>query len=400
MMNKVMWMMAVGALAVAGCGSDDSKSDGAGVKGGRRVDGSLYIVSSTIYTPDSATPVIHVVESLEGVGLVPVSGALETTQTGVVPVPGEAAFIGVGFDDPSVTRFDVNEDGVPVETARISAANYGVTYLYGPTVVGENEVWLRSQGFKVFRVDMTTMEFVDVLDFEELYDPDFPSASFSSSLLRGNTMFFTVWYTDSKADVVKPGVTVVALDVETLDYEIFQDERCSMGQLSRVGDDVIVASHPQATGYRLLGAEGIGEPCVLRIRKDETQIDPDWLRNYLDWTGGRRAGGMFPVNEDVAYIRVLDEALGPDDPTKATDWSYADAWSWARVNPLSDEPAVLIDGSPSHGPVDAHHVGDEVWSFDHNTETQVTTLRRLDETGFTRGASFKGYVYGIMKLDK
>jgi hypothetical protein len=377
--------------------SDDDRDNGDPAKRGK------YVVSTTVYGPDTETPIIHVVDSLTEVGQVSDTDALETTQTGVVRVPGQRAFIGIGFNDPSVTRFELNDEGVPVETARISAANHGVEYLYKPTVVGENEVWFLStgDGFKVFRTNIDTMEFTDVLDFEELYDEAFPGASLTSALLRDDTLFFTARYRDWEAGVLKPGVTVLALNLETLAYEIFRDDRCSDGQLSTVGDDVIVAaSHPIATGDFLLGAEGIGEPCVLRIRKGETRIDADWIRYYADWTDGRRGGGMFPVKPEVAYIRVLDESLGPKEPEQATDWAYADAWSWARVNPLGDEPAVLVDGPPSHGPVDAHQVGDEVWSFDHDTDAQLTTLRRLDEDGFTTGASFNGYVFGIMKLDE
>lgn len=76
----------------------------------------------------------------------------------------------------------------------------------------------------------------------------------------------------------------------------------------------------------LLGAPGFKPPCLLRIGGGSTTFDPNWQQPFSAWSGDATAAELVPVTEALAYTRVYDPTLGPEQPQLYWDFASADAW--------------------------------------------------------------------------
>ncbi len=123
------------------------------------------------------------------------------------------------------------------------------------------------------------------------------------------------------------------------------------------------------------------------------------MRPFSDWTGDTVAAELIPVSETRAYTRVYDPELGPTEPVYYWDFAYADAWRWGIVNPTTNDAAEMLDEAPSYGRVDQSTVNGETWTFEYADADARSRVAALRPNGIVRGASFAGFIDGIVALD-
>lgn len=222
-----------------------------------------------------------------------------------------------------------------------------------------------------------------------------------SHVERGTKLVFSVgWFGWEKSDSVRPETGLVVIDTEDDAVESFEvDNRCGITQVMPLdgGDAYFVSSSLAASAFHL--GRLATEPCVLRVRAEDTEIDQDYLLQLQDITDGALAGEPTPFGGEEVLLRVLDDQLA-DIPEDAHTWDITGqaAWRWVRWNVETNEVNEL-DLAPSTSDVAWFRVHDKVYAMQRKTDYSETTLIELTaEGGSEVELTVPGLLHGLARL--
>ena len=317
-------------------------------------------------------------------------------------------FFGLGKgEEPTITRFDVSADGVPVEAGTLSLLAYGIANTWiDPGLVpilSETKAYIiDSSQMQVIVWNPSTMtvtgsfplEGVSLPDHETLFEPD-------PTLRDGHLLIGAL---HNRGDVTATVSTLVVLDVESDGpVRVARDERCGGlwdSVLDSRGDVYLATGVWDAAQNRTLGDAISGTPCLVRVKAGQTEFDPEYFVEMSTFAAGRTAGALVGGAGDQAFIKVLDEAgLGEIGAESFDDvWSGAH-WQWWRIQ-LGSSAAAEATGSMPPSAAASGMLSVDGTAFVRNAAADFSETTLLDMSGGEPRAelTLRGFPYGIVRV--
>ena len=118
-----------------------------------------------------------------------------------------------------------------------------------------------------------------------------------------------------------------------------------------------------------------------------------------DRTGGMFAGSMYRSRDTLAYFRVLDLSLLPDEAATTGEISSARAWFWGELDVAADEPMrLLVDIPANAAPSSGYTVDGEDWITERAAGFSGTTLINISEDNFRRGLFVPASILNVFRI--
>jgi hypothetical protein len=361
----VVTRAAIASLGVACSGAGNE--GGAPGTGAPDVDGPLYALGVRFVTADTTVGYIVTVPSLEAGATWNLDRAIEVGQDAWLSgSEGAGEVILVSSRDPSVRRWRLGSDGALQLDAELTFGNLGLVRsreARGRTAidVGDKAYFMSSDGQLVVWSprDMAIVGTIPWslpfnLDPEGIFTGDDDRVLMTANFYRNDTADTSIYQDDVHLVEIDPRTDQIVSDVT--------EPRCNnLSAISRSPNGTTYHS-PRApiASFRATLGEGHGpKDCSLRIMPSSNGYDPSFDVNLSTLVGGRPAGGLFALNDDIAFIRVWHEELAPPlapDRSNYEDLMFASAYQWWRW-PIGSSAAELIEGQPpTTGQWDPHQV--------------------------------------------
>ena len=388
-----------------GCGNDgDSQPTVPSFDTGR------YVVSTSIFLPDSNFTLLLSVDSLEEGTEVDYETALEFGGvSNIFPYKNSVFAQGLN-EEPVLIRYD-RSDGRWVESARLSMANLGIASGFNragrvPIFDDERGWFIDQDSLTVVVFNPTDMTLIDSFSLEALRVDGYSADLEYYPNQRGDQLLIAARYRNFEAGTWLGRSAVATLSISQnrlLDVAI--DETCGdiLHSARAPNGDIYYASGSLGTAAQLVlgDASGLDDPpCMRRVRAGETQFDPTFRVELADLAGGRPAGLMVPGEDDRVYIRAVDTTLldlPAAEDFRADVWRQP-AWSWYEVVLGEEQADRRLDGIPlSSGVGNDLRIDGTTYLTQVDGETNDTTLVRINENGtLTRGITLRGFPYNIV----
>ena len=384
------------ALATASCSSNDAAYT-------IDVSRDIFGIQASIFTPDSALGTLYFEPSLAEQRTTDPARSVGLGPGLVKALPGKRAFLFMSYENTSVIRYDIDDDGTLIEGASAAAPESGGVHLDALGVSDSGKVWLEPyEAFALLELDPETMSFERTVDLSAYERPEFPNGyiGYQSSVVVDNTLYAPIYHRNFRAGTAVPVTELVIFDMDTGDYDVLVDNECPMGRPTVAGDYVYVGTVAFGPSFDLLGLEGFENSCLKRIRIGESRYDPNYFRD-LNAEAGRPAGEVVAVSADKAVIRLYDATFGPAEGEVDGEWSftYAPAWEWAFIDLNEPGEIDIIESLPlSAGRVDTFQVDDDNWAFRWDDQSSLATLLHLTPEGLQEGLTFTGYPDSIERV--
>jgi hypothetical protein len=368
---------------------------------------ALYALVTRVYGEESDQSYVLLTEELN-------TGSLELADA-VVEVPGLA--LGTGLDEsgslflasdsaPTVTRYDLDDDGELVEGDTVDFSVQGVAYVgeYGGQfqyVSPDKAYWFSGEAARIVIWNPKRMTVSDAIELTELVHEGEVLTFSAAPIRRGNKLYtFAAWHTPPPALSIVSRTAVIALDTETDELQVVLDERCGYVRDGVFGEDgqLYVVTEGLGSAVNFLNADNAPKPCVLRFDPEAAEFDPEYNIELNALFGGDPAGMLVLSGGGQAFVRYLEPELveGAESPMAVAG---ASAWGWATFTP-GDEPSVeLMKAAPkSSGRLTPIKVGGNVY-VPQFVDGESTLFTQLTDEGPTRDAlAVPGLVFSAVKL--
>lgn len=309
--------------------------------------GPVYVLFSTIDTPDGRTGYFMTTPSIEGDVAIDIATGFEEAGGGqLYAPPGEGYFLIGSGEAPTFTRYDLDASGTPQRGRTISFANLGVADVWRHMIfVNDSKAYfLDLTQLQIISFNPTTMELngaIPVPDFacEEV------QTEFGTPIQREDGFYFprSCW----DLDVTSSGASLVHLDPETDTVTVTHDERCmgmQVGFLADSGDAYWFADHDASMEWSVQAREAPHD-CALRLRAGATRFDPEWQLDLTSRTGGVSAVASVPAGGSSVWMKVFDPAAVPEPvPVEEIDYTLK-AWRWGLLDVESAGPVQMSPDS-------------------------------------------------------
>jgi hypothetical protein len=343
------------ASLCAACSSDavDAGSAGAGAPSS---EGTLYALGVRFVTADTTVGYIVTVPSLEAGTRWSLDRAIEVGQDAWLSgTEGAGEVFLVSSRDPSVSRWRLGADGALQLDEELTFANLGLARsreARGRTAidVGDKAYFMSSDGQLVIwsprdMIILGTIPWAlpENLEAEGIFGGDDERALMTANFYRKDAADDTIYQDEVHLVEIDPRTDQIISDVA--------EPRCTnLSSISRSPNGTTYHS-PRApvASFRATLGEGHGPThCSLRIMPSSHGYDPGFDVDLAALVGGRPAGGLFALNDEVAFIRVWHEELAPPlapDRSNYEDLMFASAYQWWRW-PIGSSAAEPVEGQP------------------------------------------------------
>lgn len=398
-LRTVPWK-ALALAAVAACADDANRATGD--------DGQpRFLVFSTVDTDDARLGYFAMTTSLDGDVPIDISKGIEEAGGGRLYVePGVGTFMIGSGETPSITRYEVSDDGAFVRGETISFANQGVSNLADNAIlfIDASTAYFRDRAqLQLIRFDPTRMEIVDTFPIEGVAREGF-SANFGTAIRREDGVYFPMSYYDPNDYGHVPEQSVlVRLDPDTGETTVTSDSRCTSLEkgIEVDGDAYWFSSESNALGWRAdPPRKGSRPDCALRVRAGETSFDPTYMLDVTTRTGGTPSLAAVPAGGSGIWFRVLDESLTPvPEEAEVSDIAGLAGWQWQLLDVASDAPATRNDDRPPGGYYTYGFVVDgRSFTTESSADYSSTKLIEITSAGFEPRAEVVGTVRGLARI--
>lgn len=384
------------------CSWNDDSVRVVGAQGSSQLNqGPLYVVHSTIDTDDVRVGYLVTTSSIEGDVEIDVTRGIEVAGGGYLYAPpgGEYVLLG-GSEQPTFTRYDLNDDGSLREGDTVSFAGVGVGYTYRHVIfVSDDQAYFLDESQRqIVRFNPTTMELVSTIPVENFMCPE-TETTFGTPIQREDGYYFPRGCWD--LDITSSGTSLVHLDPLTDTVTVTHDERCMGMQIGFATDsgDAYWFADIDASVEWTYQRRDAPHDCALRLRAGETTFDPSWELDLTTRTGGVSAVAGVPAGDSKIWVKVFEpEAFSGNIPTLEIDWGL-EAWRWGLLDVESEAPVALerdADLVVYYGyPI---VVDGRSFSPTSNSDFTETTLTELTDTGVVERAHVRGELRKIFRL--
>ena len=404
-----LWVIAIAAFGCslwAACGDGGSGETGAG---GGTGGGPLYVISARVSAgSDLAAAFAVIVDSLEAGTEADLSTSIEIPNAGLVVGPsGGEVMYAIDGSNPELTEFRLTSDdtfergetlsllNVSFTTVRAAAGNFiffsdtkaYVVDTFSQTII----IW-----------DPSTMVITGTIDLSAIGIPGEAALIGNQPLERGEELVIAIEYLGLGMDGqlgFAPQSKLVFLDPSTdAVNEVVTIENCGSVGSTFLDDqgDLYAASDFSGITTRLVGDRG-GPECVVRVPAGTYDVE-----NYsllTDRTDGMFAGSMYRSRGTLAYFRVLDMSLLPDEAVTTGEISGARAWFWGELDVAADGPMRLLADIPANAaPSRGYAVDGETWITESDEGFSGTTLINISGNDFRRGIFVPTSILNVFRL--
>lgn len=305
---------------------------------------------------------------------------------------------------PTVTRYDLSDDGKLAGGSSISFLGKGVTSLgeYGGQFqyVSDNKAyWFDGPTAQVVVWDPSAMKVTGSIPLTTLAAAN-QTLTFSAAPIRqGNKLYaFAAW---REGLAITSRAAVVIVDTKTDQATIVEDTRCGYARDGVLADD----------GYLYIATEAFGSaayhlnhdnpvPCMLRLDTKTDELDATFKVTLSQLFEGKDAGSLVVGPNNQAFLRVLDPKAIPDGVTNPRVLAGVPAWSWYKLTPGA-EPAVsaIKNVELAGGSVLPFKLGKRRFAplFIDGEETQFLELTQ-DGPASKDAVTIPGLVFSAVKL--
>lgn len=305
-----------------GCGGDGARIVAAGAAGqpaGAESPRSAIAVLSRVCGPDSCLSYLNSYESVEAMQA---AGAIDRGRGVEVPYSQGRVYDGSIYlfsrDEPTITRWTVEEDLSFTERERISFANTGTNiFCEICNVFASPELAFHVDaitGGVVVAWNPQTMEIVATSEVPAAVMDKLPGGSaevvFPTSV--GGRAFYSVSWANFDTLEVHPGAAVLTFDTSTPTPELrlIEDDRCGGSYvMSPFADDEgnVYVAGDWVGGFFQAGVPGSARApaCLLRLPSGAQAFDPDYHVDLLAATGAQAIRTAFALPGGRLLLNVL-----------------------------------------------------------------------------------------------
>jgi len=378
----------------------------AGGASGRPGNESRYLVGTRIWDDATTTSYFNVVSSLEEGTSVDLAQAVEVAGAAKLYAIGDIGWLAIGGgEEPTITRYTLNDAGKLVRGATLSLLSLGVTSLWDTLyVVSETKMYYPDRANRqLIVINPTAMEVQGTVELPETAREGFLSLYGYTPLLRDGKLLFTVgWFDWFETDSVLGETGLVVVDTATDTVERFDvDDRCggiTTGVVTESGDAYFVSSALAAAAHRL--GRFTPSPCALRVNAGEDAFDSGYVKELADVVTSEVAGEPVPAGSNALFLRVFDESEATFTETSATtELTGQAAWRWWRWDVESGEASPVEELAPSTSDVLWFQVDGRVYGTETTSTYSHTTLIELTAEGGPKAAlTAPGFVHGVARI--
>lgn len=390
----------IAVASATGCGGGSSDDpDGVG-------DGPAFLLGTRVWNDTSTTSYFNAVSALDE--------GTEVDQDQGLEVPGSAKLYsieGVGWfavgggEEPTVTRYALDDRGRLDARETISPQNYGVESLWVTLyVVSPTKMYYPDRdGQRLIVIDPTAMEITGEVDLGQTGRAGFLSLYSYAHLERGRDILFSVAWTDwNETDSILGETGLVVLDTETDTVSRFDiDDRCGgiTQPVQTSGGDVYFASSALAAAAYRLGRLPTA-PCALRVRAGEDAFDAEYAADLGALTGSPIAGEPVPGGDSRIFLRAFDTEVGTvGDDMLTWELTSQTAWRWLSWDVGLGEVEEVGALDPSTSDVLWFQVDGKVYGTETTEDYSETTLIDLTaEGGPRRAMTVPGFLHGVARI--
>ena len=323
-----------GLVFITACENDDPGP-------GDSNEGPLFAVNYTVDTPDGTTSFVNLSNSLEE-ELQVQNAIIEFPGNSMMydsPLVPEAIFMG-SAESPTITRYDISEDGSLVEGQTLSFANFGLAraprFSSLVAFASDEEAFIvdigAAQVISWNPKEMTTGQSIDLGNLER--DGIFPADPFRVVIDAGKLYIPLGWFRFND-EIVLPFSEVAIIDVQTKTATLIREDRVAgLRSISRSqSGDIYVAGTVNTAAVFNAVNENIGnEPAIVRIRQGEDRFDPDYLVKLNDLAGGRLSADIVTVGDELLFHAYHEEEVPIVEGNPAIDIVLAIAWRFYAIS--------------------------------------------------------------------
>ncbi|GHG70668.1 MxcI [Comamonas sp. JC664] len=392
-------LVACAALFLAACDEDPAPGPGPGE------EGELYLIHSATETTAGRVNYFTLVDALGQARTLDYSRSLE-----IAGRPRLYAGRGVGFfaigagESPTITRYDVR-DGALVPGESLSFQNLGVRAM-GPQAVhfvSETKAYYKdaSQGL-VIVWNPAEMVIEKTLPLPAEFIQQGLVTGLSQWASRDGEAFFSLGWSTTTYDAVRPGTVLVRIDTETDEMTWQEDSRCrDLSKTARRGNTLYFFSGViNGLGYAVNGNGEAGQQdCYLRISEGRQTFDADFVGSIASTLGTGHVGSVMAVTDDgTAWMQVADTSVTPSSPgTTYSEW-YSKGWSWWRAPLDGSSTATRVGGEPGAYSGFTLSSGSSFFVSQAAADYSTTSLVDLSPGAPAAGVTFPGFVLDVARI--
>lgn len=416
LLGRACAVMAWSCAAAPSCSESDSEGASqvrTDTQTGSNRDSPQFVISTRIYgeSNNSETAYLTTVGSLEAGTTYNLDNAVEIVGGGYVfGNEGESSFYFASATEPLITRWEVSPDGKFTKGPSVSFANLGLSSalsaadspLYSPN---KSYITDRVQA-NVIVWDPSKMELIDTIALDRDSDQTLSPTVFTGLTAREDRIYATMYWSE-KSDWTRLGTQSRLFAIDTGEDQVVSttdDTRCNQVTYGGKTSDgtTYLTSRSYFTLPHLVFGDGFGAgSCALRVAPDADDFDADYAIDLGELVGGRPAGDLTLVSDDLAYIRVWHEERVNSEST-ADNWdTIAEEpgfhwWKWQLGASAAEE---IPDQEGSANPVQLRRVDGKVYALRYAPSFASTELQELGRDGqLKQGLSGPGGIYGLIRV--
>lgn len=366
----------------------------------------LYVGATRVFVPDGSQGYLFATHSIGADGEVDLSRAVEIADAWVFGDGGPDFFTATLFE-PTLTRWHVSPEGNFERGITLNFANEGISGTFAaastPPISETKAYFVDSTSMQVLIWNPRDMELVGTIPL-----PDEGAAAglepIADMVIRGDRAFVSVFWASQDSGWTEYGdfVRLIAIDTDTDEIiETTDDERCATSSPAGTDADGNTYFSPwdyHAAVRKVFGAGFGSASCGLRVVPAGLGFDQGYDLDLTTLVGGRPAGSMRLISDDVALLHVWNEELVAATPETWPDTRFEPGYTWYRWQLGSDSAEELPDQTPSVEGSEFRVVDGKVLSFANNEEYSETTLLELDAEGYQHpGLVVPGWIVNMVR---
>ena len=372
----------------------------------------LYVVSTTVFAGDVAQGYLVPITSIAPGTTFDLTSAIEVADNTIATRAGTPYLYVGSSEEPTVTRWELGADGQLATGPSVSFANLGLSRasVSDELMFSDTQAYMPDDdNHQVVVWNPTSMEIVGSIPLE--VDTDGVLLPWMWVSVQADRVLVTVsWQADFSGDWSIFGDHVSVLTIDPASNTIVDrvdDPRCNYafwGSQTSDGSSYYSPLSYYTPIRSMLGDDARGvASCALRVNPGATDFDAAYDLDLSALAGGRPAGNLFFVSDDVALIRAWHSDLVTpisEDKANWVDVINEAGFMWWRWQVGSDAAEVLPDQTPSASETTGvYRVDGKAFIPRASADYSSTTLDEVDANGdFHPTLSGPGNIWGIARL--